>query len=76
MSDNLTQQKILMWKKQEAELQEQLEVAMKLRGKAAAEGDLSENAAWKGATEDAEMISARIANIQRLIKELEKGEQS
>lgn len=72
MTDDLTQQKIAMWKKQEEELQKQLNVAMKQRGKAAAEGDLSENAAYKGFTEDAEMISARIANIQSLIKSLEK----
>lgn len=67
------QQKINMWKKQAEDLQNQLSDTMKKRGKAAQEGDLSENAAYKGFTEEAEMISARLNNIQKIIQELEGG---
>lgn len=72
MDKKSKKEKLEMWKKQEAELREQLDATMKLKGKAAAEGDLSENAAYKGFIEDAEMISARLGGIQKFIKELEK----
>lgn len=73
INDKTKIEKLAMWKKQEEELQKQLAAAMQNRGKAAAEGDLSENAAYKSFTEEAEMISSRIATIQKIIKELEGG---
>lgn len=72
MDKNLKQQKLAMWKKQEKDLEEELKLTLLERGKAAQEGDLSENAAYKDFTEKSEMISAQIAGVQRMIKELEK----
>ena len=73
MMDKAKQEKLNMWKKQAEDLQNQLFEVMKKRGKAAQEGDLSENAAYKGFTEDAEIISARLGNTQKIIEELEQG---
>ena len=61
-----------MWKKQEQELQKQLVEVMVKRGTAAQEGDLSENADYKMFTEQQEMISVRLAQMQKMIRELEK----
>ena len=61
-----------MWKDQQISLEKQLAEAMIKKGEAAQLGDLSENAQFKDAVETAEMLSARLAGIQRMIKELEK----
>jgi len=71
--DDLTKQKLAMWKKQEEDLQKQLAETMQARGKAAQEGDLSENAAYKDYTEKSEMLSAQIASVQKIIADLEGG---
>ena len=76
MDVNLKKQKLEMWRKQYKQLEIELAETMLARGKAAQEGDLSENAAYKDYTEKSEMISAQIASVQRMIKELEKGESS
>lgn len=70
---NINQEKLKLWKKQEEDLNKQLADALKKRGAAAQEGDLSENADYKMYSEKAEMISARIGMIQKMIRELEKG---
>lgn len=61
-----------MWRKQHKDLEVELAETMLARGKAAQEGDLSENAAYKDYTEKSEMISAQIASVQRMIKEIEE----
>lgn len=72
MNKNVRKQKLNMWKKQQQQLEKELGEMLIKKGQAAAWGDLSENAAYKDAVETAEVISARIAGIQRMIKELEK----
>jgi len=72
MDNNLNKQKLALWKKQQEDLQKELIEAMHKRGAAAQEGDLSENADYKMYSEKAEMISARIGMIQKMIKELGK----
>ncbi len=71
--DKLKQEKLKMWKKQMEELEKALNAAMVKKGLAAQEGDLSENAAFKDAVEESEMMSARLADVQKIIKELEKN---
>lgn len=71
MNKNVKQEKLKMWQKQADQLQQDLDDAYKHKGEAAQEGDLRENAAYQMAIEDGEMISARLAGIQKLIKELE-----
>lgn len=70
--DMTRSQKLKMWKKQQVELEKQLSEAMVKKGEAAQLGDLSENAQFKDAVEQTEMLSARLAGVQRMIKELEK----
>ncbi len=69
-------EKIKMWKKKEEQLEAELESVMKQRGEAAAMGDLRENAAYQSLTEEAEVISARLAGIQKMVKKLENGQQA
>jgi transcription elongation GreA/GreB family factor len=71
MDKNLKKEKLEMWRKQHKQLEAELAETMLARGKAAQEGDLSENAAYKDYTEKSEMISAQIASVQRMIKEIE-----
>lgn len=76
MNKKLRQQKLKFWKDQERKLQERFETLMKLRGEAAREGDLSENASYSLRTEDAQVASAQLASIQKTIKELENEDAS
>jgi len=46
---------------------------MQQRGEAAAMGDLRENIAYQMATEKGEVLSARMSDIQKMIRELEDG---
>lgn len=71
--DNLTAQKLKMWKDKKAQLEKELKDAFTRKGEAAAMGDLSENAAYKGAIEDIEMYQARIEDIDKIIAGLEGG---
>lgn len=73
MDQKSKEEKLKMWKKQLQELEDELRATLLLKGKAAAEGDLSENAAYKDAVENAEVVSARIASMQKMISQLEKG---
>ena len=74
MDKKLIQQKLKMWKANLAQLEEELKVIMAKKGAAAQEGDLSENAAYTMATEDAETTRVRIEEIKKIIRDLEKGE--
>ena len=69
--DNLKQQKLEMWNKKLIDLEKELEAVLIRKGEAAAEGDLSENAAYKMAIEDAETYSARIAEVKKILSVLE-----
>ena len=46
---------------------------MKKKGAAASLGDLSENAAYQMAVEEAEMLRVRFSDVQKMIQSLEKG---
>lgn len=74
MNIKLQQEKIKMWKDNLAKMEEELKVIAEKKGAAAAEGDLSENAAYTMATEDAETTRVRIGEVKKIIRDLEKGE--
>ena len=62
-----------MWQDNLADLEEQLKVIMEKKGAAAQEGDLSENAAYTMATEDAETTRVRIEEVKKILRDLEKA---
>ncbi len=70
MDSNLKQQKIEMWTKKLADLQKEVEATQVRKGDAAREGDLSENAAYKMAVEDLDMLNARIADVEKILTDL------
>ncbi|MBI2021586.1 hypothetical protein HYS93_01735 [Candidatus Daviesbacteria bacterium] len=71
--DNIKKEKIAVWNKKLGELETQLQVVMQQKGEAAAMGDLSENAAYKMALEEAETLRVRISEIQKIISKLENN---
>lgn len=74
MDENLRQEKLKMWKENLADLESQLVDISHKKGAAAQEGDLSENAAYTMAIEDAETTRVRINEVKKIIADLEKGE--
>ncbi len=62
-----------MWKDNLAQLEKDLEAIYLKKGAAAQEGDLSENAAYTMAIEDAETTRVRIEEVKKIIKGLEAG---
>lgn len=74
MDAQLRKEKIKLWKDNLKQLEEDLKVIIEKKGAAAAEGDLSENAAYTMASEDAETTRVRIGEVKKLIMDLEKGE--
>lgn len=74
MSDKATKQKLDIWRQKLVDLERELRKVMQRRGEAAAMGDLRENAAYQMLTEQAEVLSARMADIQKMIQELEKDD--
>ncbi|MDD5415557.1 MAG: hypothetical protein PHE48_00955 [Candidatus Daviesbacteria bacterium] len=72
MNKKIREQKIKMWKDNLAKLEEELRVIAEKKGVAAQEGDLSENAAYTIAVEDAETTRVRIEEVKKLIRDLEK----
>ena len=62
-----------MWKDNLKALEEQLVVINHKKGAAAQEGDLSENAAYTMAIEDAVTTRVRIEEVKKIIRELEGG---
>lgn len=73
MDNKLRQEKLKMWKDNLNQLEEELRVIMEKKGAAAQEGDLSENAAYTMAIEDAETTRVRIEEIKKIIRDLEVG---
>lgn len=74
MDKKLREEKLKMWRNNLASLEEDLKVVLEKKGQAAQEGDLSENAAYTMASEDAETTRVRIEEIKKIIRDLEKGE--
>lgn len=72
MNKKLFEEKLKFWKKQETELQERFDKLMKLRGEAAREGDLSENAGFELRTEEAQVASAQLAQAKKSIRKIEE----
>ena len=73
MAKDVNQAKIDMWTKKLAQLEKELEDIYVKKGEAAREGDLSENAAYKMAMEDAETWRVRIDEVKKIIEKLEAG---
>jgi transcription elongation GreA/GreB family factor len=71
--EELNRQKIQMWADKLKQLQAQFDDVRIRRGEAAREGDLRENAAYIDLTEQAEVLSARINDIQKMIAQLEEA---
>lgn len=71
MDNKLRQEKLKMWRENLKQLEEQLKVILAKKGAAAQEGDLSENAAYTMAIEDAETTRVRIEELKKIIKTLE-----
>ena len=69
--NKLNEEKLKMWKENLTRLEEDLKAIMVKKGAAAQEGDLSENAAYTMAQEDAETTRVRIADIKKIIRDLE-----
>ena len=71
--NNKNKEKIEMWTKKMEALEQEYKDTMVQRGEAAAMGDLRENAAYQMLTEQGEVLSARINDIRKVLKELEKS---
>lgn len=74
MDNKLREEKLKMWRDNLKQLEEELKIIALKKGAAAAEGDLSENAAYTLAIEDAETTRVRINEVKQIIRELEKGD--
>ncbi len=70
MDDKLKKDKIKMWMEKLVNLEKEYESTMQQRGEAAAMGDLRENAAYQMLTEQGEVLSARIGETKKIIKDL------
>lgn len=73
MDKKLREEKLKMWKDNLKQLEVDLEAIYLKKGQAAQEGDLSENAAYTMAIEDAETTRVRIEEVKKIIRDLEKG---
>ncbi len=73
--DDLKQQKIEMWHKKLLTLRTELKAIVTKRGEAAREGDLRENAAYQLATQDAETWRVRIADVEKILRDLGVSEE-
>ncbi len=71
MNENVRQEKLKMWRDNLKQLEEELKVISLKKGAAAQEGDLSENAAYTMAIEDAETTRVRIEEVKKIIRDLE-----
>jgi len=71
MDPKLRMEKLKMWKENLKKLEDQLVVVQHKKGAAAQEGDLSENAAYTMAIEDAETFRVQINEVRKIIAELE-----
>ena len=73
--DKLQKEKVKMWEDKLIALEKEYESLMGQREDAAEMGDLHENAAYQMLTEQVEVVSARIGETKKIIKDL-KGESS
>lgn len=73
MNENVRLEKLKMWKDTLKQLEMQLGVILVKKGEAAQEGDLSENAAYTMAIEDADTTRVRIGEVKKIIRALEAG---
>ncbi len=74
MEENiLKKQKLEMWQKKLIGLEGEFKEIIKRKGEAAQDGDLSENAAYKQAVEEAEICRVRIHEIKKIVANLEHG---
>lgn len=71
MDAKLRQEKLKMWKDNLVQLEKELEAILLKKGAAAQEGDLSENAAYTMAIEDAVTTRVRIEEVKKIIRDLE-----
>lgn len=73
MNPKLREEKLKMWKENLKKLEDQLVAVQLKKGAAAQEGDLSENAAYTMAIEDAETFRVQINEVKKIIADLEAG---
>lgn len=73
MNDKLRKEKLKMWHNNLKKLEEQLAATQQKKGAAAQEGDLSENAAYTMAIEDAVTFRVQIEQVKKIIRDLEGG---
>lgn len=73
MDKKLKQEKLKMWKDNLKKLEDQLAAVQLKKGAAAEEGDLSENAAYTMAIEDAETLRVQIEQVKKIISDLEEN---
>jgi len=71
MDRKLKAEKLKMWKDNLKQLEDQLVGVQHKKGAAAQEGDLSENAAYSMAIEDAETLRVQIDQVKKIIAGLE-----
>ncbi len=69
---NLKKEKKKMWTENLEQLKKDYNETMVKRGLAAQEGDLKENAAYELLTEHAQVLSAQMNNVQKILADLEK----
>ena len=74
MDKKLKQEKLKMWKSKLKDLEKEYAAIMQRKGEAASMGDLSENAAYQMANEEADIYRTRMAEVIKIIKKLETGE--
>ena len=72
MNNKLKIEKLKMWKENLKKLEDQLVAVQHKKGAAAQEGDLSENAAYSMAIEDAVTFRVQIEEVKKIIAALEK----
>ena len=73
MDNKLRKEKLKMWKENLEKLEKELKLVQLKKGAAAQEGDLSENAAYTMAIEDAETYRVQIEQIKKIISDLERS---
>lgn len=74
MKENkLKQEKLRMWTDKLASLEKEYVSIMQQIGESAQMGDLRENAAYQMLTEQGEVLSVRISETKKIIKDLEDG---
>ena len=73
MDAKLKREKLKMWNENLQKLEAQLIEVQHKKGAAAQEGDLSENAAYTMAIEDAVTLRVQIEQVKKIIAELESN---